>query len=543
MSVTEISPDWQTLQGTTLEGGYELKDIVEAAGERAVLRVRVLGDYTLKAVAIFHVLDRDAADEQVAIWQSIRGFEKTTSVSVPLGTGKLLLNGTPIVYVVYRAPDETLREGIEGRALTSEEATDAVRAMAKGLAELHGNGYVHGYLAPEEVRALSERVEISTEAIRRVNAEPIAQTSEAKYRAPESAAHNVTIAADIWCLGATIFEALTRKTYEAGLREEAAALKHPLGTLLDGCLDPDPEKRTKLVDFEPILRSKAPPPRPQPVAVPAPEPVKAEPVKAEPAAPVNGAGTNAVAPAEKAASEVAPAPAAKAENTDAPAHRPVLPKELPPKTASAESRKLPNELPARAAAFDSQKLPNERLPNERRARRSEEAEAGGNFSAKRGWLYAIGAFAVIFLILWLIRSHARQTPAAGPVPAAEAPAAKQPAWETKTLTPENKGAAAPARTTPPVSKPEPPVTAGGARTIWRVVLYTYRREQDAQNKAHELTSKRPDLQTEVFTPGAAGGPFLVVAGGRMTRDEAARMRLKAIQEGMPHDSYIQNYSK
>src|SRR5579884_2373774 len=236
MSVTEISPDWQTLQGTTLEGGYELKDILAAAGDHAVLRVRVLGDYTLKATAAFYVLDASLADEQLSIWQSIRFFDNRSAIAVPLGAGKLNLNGTTLAYVVYQTADETLDDAVQSRALTPEEALDAVRAIARGVGELHANGYVHGYLAPAEVRAVGDRVEISTDFIRRVNTEPVVEHKQPKYLAPESSGRNVTIAADIWCLGAVIFQALTRKSYEPALRAEAAALPHPFGTLLEGCL-------------------------------------------------------------------------------------------------------------------------------------------------------------------------------------------------------------------------------------------------------------------------------------------------------------------
>src|SRR3569833_3165895 len=161
MNATRISQDWQTLQGSTLNGGYELKDILEAAEDRAVLRVRVLGDYTLKATAVFYALDDVSADEQIGIWQSIRFFESKNAVAVPLGSGKLKLNNATGVYVVLQSADETLADAVQAQPLTPEQAIDATRAVARGLTELHANGYVHGDLAPGEVRAVGDRVEIT----------------------------------------------------------------------------------------------------------------------------------------------------------------------------------------------------------------------------------------------------------------------------------------------------------------------------------------------------------------------------------------------
>jgi cytoskeletal protein RodZ len=183
-------------------------------------------------------------------------------------------------------------------------------------------------------------------------------------------------------------------------------------------------------------------------------------------------------------------------------------------------------------------------------------EPPSGLSAKRGWLYAISAFVVLFGILWFMRAHARQSQNALPPGAAATKESKQPgaAWPTQTLTPDAKTAppaqqpSAPAAATAPAphaTKPaaEPRAANGEARTIWRVVLYTYRRQQDAETKAHDIAARRPDLQAEVFSPEGAEGPFLVVAGGRLSRDAATRMRSRAVHEGMPRDSYIQNYSK
>ncbi len=77
--------------------------------------------------------------------------------------------------------------------------------------------------------------------------------------------------------------------------------------------------------------------------------------------------------------------------------------------------------------------------------------------------------------------------------------------------------------------------------VWRVVLFTYDRVQDAQNRAQAVNSKHPDLHADVFSPNGQAGPYLVTVGGRLSREDAARLRRKAVSLGMPHDSYIQNY--
>lgn len=80
-------------------------------------------------------------------------------------------------------------------------------------------------------------------------------------------------------------------------------------------------------------------------------------------------------------------------------------------------------------------------------------------------------------------------------------------------------------------------------SIWRVVLYTYNHEADAQKMAQSINQKHAGLGAEVFSPKDNGGPYLVVIGGQMNREEAAKLRRKVVGQGLPHDAYIQNFKK
>jgi hypothetical protein len=77
---------------------------------------------------------------------------------------------------------------------------------------------------------------------------------------------------------------------------------------------------------------------------------------------------------------------------------------------------------------------------------------------------------------------------------------------------------------------------------WRVVAFTYNGEKLAQQKAASVAAKHPDLRPEVFTPNGHA-PYLVTVGGTMTRDEAFALVKKGRAEGLPRDSYAQNYRR
>ena len=82
----------------------------------------------------------------------------------------------------------------------------------------------------------------------------------------------------------------------------------------------------------------------------------------------------------------------------------------------------------------------------------------------------------------------------------------------------------------------------GKNTIWRVVAYTYNHQDQAEHKAQTINDRYPDLKAEVFSPKGDGAPYLVTLGGPMERDAAFQLRNRAVSQGLPHDTYAQNYS-
>ncbi|GGG65411.1 hypothetical protein [Edaphobacter dinghuensis] len=82
--------------------------------------------------------------------------------------------------------------------------------------------------------------------------------------------------------------------------------------------------------------------------------------------------------------------------------------------------------------------------------------------------------------------------------------------------------------------------ASGPRTQWRVVAYTYNHQNQAQDKVAQILSKHPALNPEVFAP-KGHAPYLVTVGGSMDHEAAMAFRRKARSEGLPRDTYAQNF--
>lgn len=609
--------NWMSLSGRILEGGFELKDLIEADETRALFRVRVLGDRELVATGLFRRTDPTSADRQVDLWGAVRGL-RDVHLNSPLGCGTTELNGSRIAYVVLRQPDESLAGVLRERPLTPAEMKDALLNIAKGLEVLHLNGLVHGNLSPSQVVAIGDTIRLSGEGVRAVGVAPAFELKAPSYLAPESNGTNLTPESDIWCLGATLFETLSQKPWAETEREKIEALPEPFATIALRCLAVEPGERCHLPEAVALARGEIKPsPRPKPVPAPRPAAVvmpinerqsqerqqpgeKQSDAKDIPAPVLNGptplpataqANVQGDAPRieePKVQSKAASASASAAAPAALPMSNGTAKREAPAlgKTASQES------VGARSSDRRSAAVPMPPPPEPkvkpinhgpaptpfpakpvRQSANFDRQETGAGERSPKIWIWAGVAVLAVLLLIWALRPKHSTRVVSGPAaPAASTSAQTRPggnAWETKTIQPDGTASssqAPPEARTPAaratVNSPAssnsstksrtqtattaPEVEAGKTEgspvkgNVWRTVLYTYNRQSDADEKAKALNAQHADIHAEAFSPSGKG-PYLVCAGGRMSREEAVQMRKRIVSLGLPHDSYIQNF--
>ena len=182
------------------------------------------------------------------------------------------------------------------------------------------------------------------------------------------------------------------------------------------------------------------------------------------------------------------------------------------------------------------------------------AEPAGNpfphQSASKRRPLMIGGFFVVLLLagfaLWAMLHHsdrpqdaAAQNPVVVVSPETATPRKAPPPVVPP---PAAKPKAAPPR---PAAVTPSPSAAGSASPagMWRVVAFTYNYQDQAEHKARSINEKYPDLQASVFSPKGSGAPYLVTLGAATDRASAFRLRDKAVEEGLPKDTYAQNYSR
>lgn len=303
-----------------------------------------------------------------------------------------------------------------------------------------------------------------------------------------------TRAGDVAGLGTTLFQAFTQRTVSSADDAQINRIPAPFAEIVRNSLS----ARWGLTQIASVLRPVTAPASPAPAAAP-------------------GSPAPATAPVA--------APAKTAPPSRPPTERPATPP-VPPATPPAATA------PPRPAIRDRQETISEDLDSPRR---------------RPVALYATVAIVVLVLLAWFLFRPKSQPPVpatpaiAGPsaVPSTATPAAPPPAAIHPQAKKRPSTRAVPVE---PLDAQESTASGPAARSVWRVVAYTYDHQDQAQHKVDEINRAHPELAASVFSPNGNGGHYLVTLGGPMDRDQAFRLREKALSAGMPQDSYAQNFA-
>ena len=122
----------------------------------------------------------------------------------------------------------------------------------------------------------------------------------------------------------------------------------------------------------------------------------------------------------------------------------------------------------------------------------------------RGIAYGVGTLLIVLLGWWFVHSRSASsnepvTKVAVAVPVAQETAAPVARFQTECC---REGACSGAG----------PIASAASAGNWRVIAFTYNREDQAQHKVEEIAQSHPDLSPSVFSP-TGQAPFLVALGG------------------------------
>jgi len=182
--------------------------------------------------------------------------------------------------------DQTLAQLLPRRALTDAEAREMLMPVLDALEFLHERDLVHGQLKPANVLVVGDQLKLASDTVRRTGERRPSGHAPSLYDPPEALPGTGSPAGDIWGLGVTVCEALTRRRPSTmGGRGDALVLPPDLSPafrdLAARCLSLRPQDRPGVPELVAWARghsvSPVPVASPQPAAAVQPESRAAEP--------------------------------------------------------------------------------------------------------------------------------------------------------------------------------------------------------------------------------------------------------------------------
>ena len=195
-------------------------------------------------------------------------------------TGRCELDGLMYLYAVMDFADQNLAQLLSQRAMTEDEAREMMPPVLEALGFLHGRNLVHGQLKPANILVVGDHLKLASDTIGAANEATASINMASAYDAPETRDGSRSAPADIWALGISLSEALTRNTPVAD--EHTGKIDLPpefpaaFREIVAACLSPNADDRPTVKDlkawlrgeYSPVERRPAPPRAPA-VAVPA----------------------------------------------------------------------------------------------------------------------------------------------------------------------------------------------------------------------------------------------------------------------------------
>jgi TonB family protein len=264
-----MSQTWKQWQGQVVNGRFPLQKYLGSSDSSIVFLTERGGTRPQKAAIKLIADDPGLAEAQLTLWKQATSLAHPHLLPI-FEAGRCEMGGVRLLYVVMECAEENLSEILPQRPLTSAEARDMLRPVLEGLEYLHGKGFVQGRLKPSNILAVADQVKLSGDGLRALSpsgAGPGNLLGSSVSDPPEMANGPITPAADVWSLGATLVEVLTRRR-PSWDRTARGATKEPELLLPEGipdafldlarhCLNPDPQKRWTIAEIKSSLDSSS----------------------------------------------------------------------------------------------------------------------------------------------------------------------------------------------------------------------------------------------------------------------------------------------
>ncbi len=479
---------WNDYEGKLLDGQFRLERLIGPKGRSAFFAT---SDVSGKPAVIRVIESLNDEDEILARWNAVRTMNEPNLVTI-LECNKTVLDGVHLVYAVLETTDAELSDLLRERPLSPDETRQMAASVVTALESLHAKGLIHEHVEAESVLAKGEDVKLRGDCVR---------------EAPEGVEGETLRRRDAHDLAMLVGYSLTQRR-DVGQTK----LPRPFDEFVRNGMSGTWGLKEMGAVVRPVAVVSAPIASSVPLRPSAPKPLPSKNIAAGPEA------TGATIPAASGPRVVPTRPIAAAAAK-------------PASSVSAAGAGAVSAQAVAASLGEVRQVPTRRVMSDDRVVLEPEEDS----KSRTVFWAALAVVALLLISLIWHFTHVSDSSAKTSAPVATVP--------RDVGTPPAGAPAAPVKPSA-TGRPAGGVAvahgAGPAGSQWRLVAYTFNREEAAQKKVASIAQAHPALKPEVFTPSGRP-PYLVALGGWMTVDQANALKAIARSEGLPHDIYTQNY--
>jgi hypothetical protein len=261
-----ISSFWEQLEGTVLDGKYNLRRCLSVEDGGAIFLTDFPGSDPRPAVIKLIRVGPDSSSGALSCWKMVMELSHPNLVRI-FAAESAGIEGIPVLYAVMDYADDNLASVLRDRALSEAEALDALESILPALQYLHDHGLVHGHLGPAAIMAVGNTIKVSSDEVGMLDEHPHSRFNATSYDAPEVSVGVVSTSGDVWSLGMTVCEMLTQALPGRDENPELVIARLPerFRQLVRRCLCAAPDERWSVAQIAQSLRPVAGQPGASPV--------------------------------------------------------------------------------------------------------------------------------------------------------------------------------------------------------------------------------------------------------------------------------------
>ncbi len=249
-----MTEDWtKEWERRIVNGVYPLRRFLGRSNHSVVFLTECKAQNVAQAAIKILPANPALAEAQLGHWRRVATLSHPHLLRL-LDAGRCQLGGHNFLFVVMDYAEQNLAQILPGRPLTPDEVRELLPPTLEALTYLHGKNLVQGGLKPPNFLVVDDQLKLASDTIRPAGERTASTAKPSLYDPPEIKSTRMSPAGDIWGLGITLVEALT-KTPPSWSREryESVALPANLAPefvdTVQRCLNRDPTRRPAIAEL------------------------------------------------------------------------------------------------------------------------------------------------------------------------------------------------------------------------------------------------------------------------------------------------------